>query len=144
MSQADWLSWKYVITTSADFLHTCFYRAKEYTKEALEHLIVAFVLYLTVCVLLYTGIVKWNVLEFKKDIKDPKRVLIVIAHPDDECMFFGPTVLNLTKRRGCLVYLMCLSSGWYCFPARFQLSRAPPSLFIWGINGRLFYLEGVI
>jgi LmbE family N-acetylglucosaminyl deacetylase len=26
-----------------------------------------------------------------------KRVMLVISHPDDEVMFFGPTVLGLTK-----------------------------------------------
>lgn len=43
--------------------------------------------------------------------------LIVIAHPDDECMFFGPTLMKLAApptsddpvRR--VVYLLCLSSG---------------------------------
>lgn len=36
--------------------------------------------------------------------------LFVIAHPDDECMFFAPTILNLLKEdyRICLI---CLSSG---------------------------------
>jgi LmbE family N-acetylglucosaminyl deacetylase len=26
-----------------------------------------------------------------------KRVMLVISHPDDEVMFFGPTILGLTK-----------------------------------------------
>uniref|UniRef100_A0A0A9VT57 N-acetylglucosaminylphosphatidylinositol deacetylase n=1 Tax=Lygus hesperus TaxID=30085 RepID=A0A0A9VT57_LYGHE len=42
-----------------------------------------------------------------------KRVLIVIAHPDDECMFFGPTIVNLTKKNDVDVHLMCLSEGNY-------------------------------
>ncbi|BES94519.1 N-acetylglucosaminyl-phosphatidylinositol [Nesidiocoris tenuis] len=41
-----------------------------------------------------------------------KRVLLVTAHPDDECMFFGPTILNLT-RRNADVHLICLSDGNY-------------------------------
>ncbi|KAF5280725.1 hypothetical protein FQA39_LY18008, partial [Lamprigera yunnana] len=40
-----------------------------------------------------------------------RRVLVVIAHPDDECMFFGPTILNFTRNPKCTVYLMCLSNG---------------------------------
>ncbi|CAH2986240.1 unnamed protein product [Chilo suppressalis] len=39
-----------------------------------------------------------------------KRVLIVVAHPDDECMFFGPTIFRLCEQ-GADVYLLCLSSG---------------------------------
>lgn len=37
-------------------------------------------------------------------------ILLVIAHPDDECMFFAPTILNLLKE-GYTVYLLCLSAG---------------------------------
>lgn len=39
------------------------------------------------------------------------RVLLVIAHPDDECMFFGPLIYTLTQRDGCQVYVLCLSNG---------------------------------
>ena len=39
------------------------------------------------------------------------RVLIVIAHPDDECMFFAPTVLALTRSGQHDVFLLCVSSG---------------------------------
>ena len=42
-----------------------------------------------------------------------KRVLLVIAHPDDETMFFGPTLLNLNRKEGTEVYLLCLSNGDY-------------------------------
>lgn len=41
-----------------------------------------------------------------------KRVLVVIAHPDDECMFFGPTIVNLVKKN-VYVYVLCLSEGDY-------------------------------
>ncbi|RXG61250.1 N-acetylglucosaminyl-phosphatidylinositol de-N-acetylase [Armadillidium vulgare] len=43
--------------------------------------------------------------------KRKRRVLIIIAHPDDECMFFGPTILHFTQREKALVYILCLSSG---------------------------------
>ncbi|XP_013416582.1 N-acetylglucosaminyl-phosphatidylinositol de-N-acetylase [Lingula anatina] len=39
-------------------------------------------------------------------------VLIVTAHPDDECMFFSPTIFQLRKT-GHEVHLLCLSSGNY-------------------------------
>jgi N-acetylglucosaminylphosphatidylinositol deacetylase len=36
--------------------------------------------------------------------------LIVTAHPDDETMFFAPTVLHLVEQ-GLRVALLCLSTG---------------------------------
>lgn len=38
------------------------------------------------------------------------KVLLVIAHPDDECMFFCPSLSRLQKRGG-EVHVLCLSSG---------------------------------
>lgn len=40
-----------------------------------------------------------------------RRVLFVIAHPDDECMFFAPTILNLRQFGQYDLFLLCLSSG---------------------------------
>ncbi|KAF4188309.1 hypothetical protein CNMCM7927_001982 [Aspergillus lentulus] len=41
-----------------------------------------------------------------------KRICLLIAHPDDEAMFFSPTVLALTKPElGNHVKILCLSSG---------------------------------
>lgn len=37
-------------------------------------------------------------------------VLVVTAHPDDESMFFSPTILNLIRCRK-RVHILCLSSG---------------------------------
>lgn len=42
----------------------------------------------------------------------PPRVLLLTAHPDDECFFFAPTILAL--RRSSLspeIFSLCLSSG---------------------------------
>ncbi|XP_041972351.1 N-acetylglucosaminyl-phosphatidylinositol de-N-acetylase [Aricia agestis] len=39
-----------------------------------------------------------------------KRVLLIVAHPDDECMFFGPTIFRLCEQ-GAEVYILCLSNG---------------------------------
>ncbi|KAL6463860.1 hypothetical protein MHYP_G00282510 [Metynnis hypsauchen] len=41
---------------------------------------------------------------------DAVRALFVTAHPDDECMFFAPSVLKLVESKAS-VYLLCLSSG---------------------------------
>ncbi|KZT25688.1 LmbE-like protein [Neolentinus lepideus HHB14362 ss-1] len=40
------------------------------------------------------------------------RVLLLTAHPDDECMFFGPTLTALKRRQGDVdVHSLCLSIG---------------------------------
>ncbi|CAI6093240.1 unnamed protein product [Clonostachys chloroleuca] len=41
-----------------------------------------------------------------------KRICLLIAHPDDEAMFFSPTVLGLTRpETGNHVKILCLSTG---------------------------------
>jgi len=44
-----------------------------------------------------------------KELQGAKRVLIITSHPDDEVMFFGPTILGLVRR--CEVFLLCMSPG---------------------------------
>lgn len=50
-----------------------------------------------------------------KAIPDCKRVLLVVSHPDDESMFFGPTLVNLCKSEKMRenVFLLCMSNGDY-------------------------------
>lgn len=38
-------------------------------------------------------------------------VLILTAHPDDECMFFGPTITALKSITKSRVSVLCLSTG---------------------------------
>jgi LmbE family N-acetylglucosaminyl deacetylase len=40
-----------------------------------------------------------------------KRVLIAIAHPDDESMFFLPMIRNIVREND--IYLLCFSNGNY-------------------------------
>lgn len=40
-----------------------------------------------------------------------RRVMFVIAHPDDECMFFGPSILHFTQKEKAMVFLICLTNG---------------------------------
>lgn len=41
-----------------------------------------------------------------------KRICLLIAHPDDEAMFFAPTLLALTdEEAGNHVKILCLSNG---------------------------------
>lgn len=86
-----------------------FSKLSDYTVNAVEHFVLAIVTYVLLCILLYVIINKGKT-AFEKPIKNARRVLIVTAHPDDECMFFGPTIFKLTKA-GCSIYLLCLSNG---------------------------------
>lgn len=44
-----------------------------------------------------------------------RRICLLIAHPDDEAMFFAPALLALTDPAlGNHLKILCLSSGKYC------------------------------
>ncbi|KAJ8921277.1 hypothetical protein NQ315_013749 [Exocentrus adspersus] len=83
-----------------------------YLIDTVEHLILACILYIIICIALYVCIVNMEFIPFTRDTRNAKRVLFVIAHPDDECMFFGPAILNYTKKKNCSVYLMCLTTEY--------------------------------
>lgn len=38
-------------------------------------------------------------------------VVILTAHPDDECMFFGPTITSLRTLTKTRISVLCLSTG---------------------------------
>eukprot|EP00040_Diaphanoeca_grandis_P029576 m.173489 g.173489 ORF g.173489 m.173489 type:complete len:254 (+) comp31726_c2_seq4:241-1002(+) len=44
---------------------------------------------------------------------DNQTVLLVIAHPDDEAMFFGPSILSLTTLPHTQFHVLCLTTGNY-------------------------------
>ncbi|XP_074603454.1 phosphatidylinositol glycan anchor biosynthesis class L [Brevipalpus obovatus] len=52
-----------------------------------------------------------NYSENFRDIFHNRSTLLLIAHPDDESMFFGPLLIQLIAKSPETVYLMCLSSG---------------------------------
>ncbi|KAI1711093.1 glcNAc-PI de-N-acetylase domain-containing protein [Ditylenchus destructor] len=41
----------------------------------------------------------------------PCRYLLLIAHPDDESMFFGPTIQCLTSSKRAELFVLCITSG---------------------------------
>ncbi|XP_075146241.1 phosphatidylinositol glycan anchor biosynthesis class L [Haematobia irritans] len=89
-------------------------RLVEKSAEALEHFIYAAIAYFLVCLAIYTLIFRYKGLsQFRLPwgSSTAKRVLFVISHPDDECMFFGPLIYTLTRQQKCEVYLLCLSNG---------------------------------
>lgn len=42
--------------------------------------------------------------------ENSSRILFLIAHPDDECMFFSPSIIHFVESKKD-VYLLCLSTG---------------------------------
>ena len=47
-----------------------------------------------------------------------KRICLLIAHPDDEAMFFSPTVIALTAQKAANhLKILCLSSGLPMLPS---------------------------
>lgn len=60
----------------------------------------------TYCVAVYKG---W----FTACSLPEGRTLFVIAHPDDECMFFAPTILAKTNAEPSSVHLLCVTCGNY-------------------------------
>jgi N-acetylglucosaminylphosphatidylinositol deacetylase len=45
-----------------------------------------------------------------KSFLDEKKILLVIAHPDDEALFFAPLLLA-TRNSSCSLSILCLSNG---------------------------------
>lgn len=57
-----------------------------------------------------------NVVQTRFPTLRNKRICLLIAHPDDEAMFFSPTVLSLTRpETGNHVKILCLSTGMFFF-----------------------------
>lgn len=75
----------------------------------MELLTLVLVIVLSCCLIFYGLIANAK----RKEIKTAKRVLLVISHPDDECMFFGPTVLSMTRNPSVTLFVLCMSNGDY-------------------------------
>uniref|UniRef100_A0A182T9E1 N-acetylglucosaminylphosphatidylinositol deacetylase n=1 Tax=Anopheles maculatus TaxID=74869 RepID=A0A182T9E1_9DIPT len=89
-----------------------------YLHETLDHIALVLLAYSILCVVLYRVLFhraagtawygRWLVR--RSHLPPCNRALLVTAHPDDEVMFFGPTILEL-RRRQCRVFVLCLSEG---------------------------------
>jgi hypothetical protein len=44
-------------------------------------------------------------------IRNARNVLLIVAHPDDECLFFGPSILNRLGKPHVTRSILVLSSG---------------------------------
>ena len=86
------------------------YKAKEVTGARMLWITIALLPIILVVSWLYT--VSITRTRFPK-LRN-KRICLLIAHPDDEAMFFAPTVLALTEPSlGNHVKILCLSSGMF-------------------------------
>jgi len=54
----------------------------------------------------------WLISRFQRHlpVTSGTRCLLLIAHPDDECMFFGPAIVQLVRKQ-CKFYVLCVSNG---------------------------------
>ena len=75
----------------------------------MELLTLVLVIVLSLCLTFYFLICNAR----RKEIKTAKRVLLVTSHPDDEVMFFGPTVLSMASNPNITLFLLCMSNGDY-------------------------------
>jgi hypothetical protein len=49
-------------------------------------------------------------LQRRLPVTNGTRCLLLIAHPDDECMFFTPSIIQLLRQH-CKFYVLCVSTG---------------------------------
>lgn len=78
----------------------------------LQETTVLVILALLVSIFVIASVLNWYFPGMSMKWKGP--VLFVTAHPDDECMFFAPSVIN-SLENSCNenVYLLCLTNGNY-------------------------------
>uniref|UniRef100_A0A182N4C0 N-acetylglucosaminylphosphatidylinositol deacetylase n=1 Tax=Anopheles dirus TaxID=7168 RepID=A0A182N4C0_9DIPT len=96
----------------AGYVDAIYNVALSYLHETLDHIALVLLAYSILCIVLYRALVhrerRWLVR--RAHLPQCNRALLVTAHPDDEVMFFGPTILEL-RRRQCRVFVLCLSEG---------------------------------
>ncbi|KAH9810675.1 putative deacetylase LmbE-like domain-containing protein [Melampsora americana] len=74
---------------------------------------------LLICFLLVWPMFWWIVTTILSDhsslfpisLRNSKSTLIIVAHPDDECLFFGPSIISILKKTKTHGALLVLSSG---------------------------------
>lgn len=87
-----------------------------YGRETAGSLSICLLCYVTLCVVAYLAFAYWKGGPWHSNgpLAKAKRVMFVIAHPDDECMFFGPVIMKLAQQKDCELHLLCLSKGENC------------------------------
>jgi N-acetylglucosaminylphosphatidylinositol deacetylase len=70
------------------------------------------IIFISIMGLLYLAAMSYSkTIDSKQNMKFSKNILFVTAHPDDECMFFTPTIYSLKENSN--LYLLVLSNGGY-------------------------------
>lgn len=94
------------------------FKCRSKLDEILELAIYSLVIFIFANALLYfiihryrNGKSKFRLCRPTKLPENASRVLLLTAHPDDECMFFGPTLIALRKRKNCRIFVLCMSRG---------------------------------
>ena len=111
------------LQSTTDFLRLWIYMIVEqsftyfqWIEENLSTVSLIVFFYFLVCILLYFTF--YNVKDshnVRSSLIYKKRILFIISHPDDECMFFGPSVVSLSRCKDKSVFLLCLSYGTFIF-----------------------------
>jgi hypothetical protein len=71
------------------------------------------------CLLCFPTVLLRPLPDSQKNGRTKTNVLLLVAHPDDESMFFGPTLLSLSKLGGYSIRVICLSTGLFNSTDRF-------------------------
>lgn len=79
-------------------------------EENQDVIFLILILHIILCSSLYFTLTKINWAS-RGALATKEKILFVICHPDDECMFFGPAIVNLIKNENRNVFLLCLSYG---------------------------------
>lgn len=87
----------------------------DYLRDNAQHLAIIILLYIAFSFCFYYCLMKTKLVRQVGEIRNCKNILFVTSHPDDECMFFGPSIITLTRKPGANVYLLCLSKGEIMF-----------------------------
>ncbi|XP_015512520.1 N-acetylglucosaminyl-phosphatidylinositol de-N-acetylase [Neodiprion lecontei] len=99
-----------IVSSLTNYFNMLFDETVWYLKEVAWQLVIAGVAYFCVCIFLYTLLL--NVSHKAWQLPGPPaRILLVIAHPDDEVMFFGPMLHCMIEQKNSEVYLLCLTIG---------------------------------
>ncbi|XKL64852.1 hypothetical protein PGB90_004938 [Kerria lacca] len=78
-----------------------------------------------------------------RDLKSKEKILFIISHPDDECMFFGPAILNLTICKEKKIFLLCFSYGDYNQKGRQRKQELWQSCSFLGIPESNIFLQKI-
>lgn len=70
------------------------------------------VLFSSTCILSLLTYAYLSIAQFQEILPfSTNNIVIVTAHPDDECMFFGPTITGLRTLTKSRIHVLCLSTG---------------------------------